>query len=117
VCVESIFRIALYDYETKYTDRRADITTAVDLANVVSRQIQEMAIQAFQAVDAAGLSRVDFFYVESSGEIFINEINTLPGFTRTSMYPLLWQASGVSFESLVDQLVQFGFERTAAAPT
>jgi D-alanine-D-alanine ligase len=71
-----------------------------------------MAVQAFQAVDAAGLSRVDFFYVESRGEILINEINTLPGFTQTSMYPMLWQASGVTFENLVDQLVKLGLERT-----
>jgi D-alanine-D-alanine ligase len=82
------------------------------LSPEVTRQIQEMAVQAFQAVDAAGISRVDFFYVESTGEIFINEINTLPGFTQTSMYPMLWQASGIPFEALVDQLIQFGLERS-----
>ena len=109
---EIVFNSDFYDYETKYTEGRADLVIPAALPAEISRQIQEMAVQAFQAVDAAGLSRVDFFYVESSGEVLINEINTLPGFTNTSMYPLLWQASGLSFEVLVDQLVQFGFERT-----
>jgi D-alanine-D-alanine ligase len=109
---EIVFDADFYDYETKYTEGRAALMIPAELPPPISRQIQEMAIQAFQAVDAAGLSRVDFFYVEASGDIFINEINTLPGFTQTSMYPLLWQQSGVTFESLVDQLVQFALERS-----
>ncbi|NER85004.1 MAG: D-alanine--D-alanine ligase [Leptolyngbya sp. SIO1D8] len=108
---EIVFSSDFYDYDTKYTEGRADLVIPAALPEAVSRQIQEMAIQAFQATDAAGLSRVDFFYIESTGEVLINEINTLPGFTSTSMYPLLWQASGITFESLVDQLVQFGYER------
>lgn len=110
---EIVFGSDFYDYETKYTSGRADLIIPAALPEAVSRQIQEMAIAAFQAVDAAGISRVDFFYVEATGQVLINEINTMPGFTATSMYPLLWQASGVSFESLVDQLVQLGLERTA----
>jgi D-alanine-D-alanine ligase len=109
---EIVFNGDFYDYETKYTAGRADLVIPADLPPEVTRQIQDMAVQAFQAVDAAGLSRVDFFYVEASGQILINEINTLPGFTQTSMYPLLWQHSGIAFEELVDQLVQFGFERS-----
>jgi D-alanine-D-alanine ligase len=70
-----------------------------------------MAVQAFLAVDAAGLSRVDFFWVEATGEIFLNEINTLPGFTAFSMYPQLWQASGISYASLVDQILQLALLR------
>ncbi len=69
-----------------------------------------MALQAFASVDAAGLSRVDFFYVEATKEIFINEINTLPGFTSLSMYPQLWAHSGVAFPELVDNLVQLALE-------
>lgn len=111
---EITFNADFYDYETKYTSGLADLTIPAKLPEPVSQQIQDMAIQAFQAVDAAGISRVDFFYVESTGEILINEINTLPGFTQTSMYPMLWQASGISFEALVSQLVQFGFERTGS---
>ena len=111
---EISFNSDFYDYETKYTAGQADLTIPANLPETVSRQIRDRAIEAFQAVDAAGISRVDFFYVEATGEILINEINTLPGFTATSMYPTLWQATGLSFENLVDQLVQFGWERTAS---
>ncbi|HEY9763553.1 MAG TPA: D-alanine--D-alanine ligase family protein [Trichocoleus sp.] len=110
---EIAYQSDFYDYETKYTDGQADLFIPANLPDEVAQKIQEMSVQAFQAVDAAGLSRVDFFYVESTGEVLINEINTLPGFTATSMYPMLWEASGVSFETLVDTLVQLGLERTA----
>lgn len=100
-----------YDYETKYTEGRADLIIPARVPNAISTQIQDMALQAFAAIDGAGLARVDFFYVEATGEVLINEINTLPGFTATSMYPQLWAASGVSFPELVDQLVQLALER------
>jgi len=100
-----------YDYETKYTSGRADLAIPANLPPNVAQQIQEMAIQAFGAIDAAGLSRVDFFYVEQTGELLINEINTLPGFTATSMYPRLWEASGVPFPDLAHQLIQLALER------
>lgn len=102
-----------YDYETKYTSGQAGLSIPANLPADVVQQIQQMSVQAFQAVDAAGLSRVDFFYLEATGEVLINEINTLPGFTATSMYPMLWEASGVSFEALVHTLVQLALERTA----
>ena len=79
----------------------------------VRDRIQEMAITAFKAIDGSGLSRVDFFYIEATGEILINEINTFPGFTATSMYPKMWEASGIAFPDLLDKLIQFGLERTA----
>jgi D-alanine-D-alanine ligase len=72
-----------------------------------------MSLTAFKAVDGAGLARVDFFYLEATGEILINEINTLPGFTSTSMYPQLWAASGVAFPQLVDRLIQLAVTRHA----
>lgn len=100
-----------YDYDTKYTAGRADLTIPADLPPAITRQIQEMAIQAFLAIDAAGLARVDFFYQADTGTVLINEINTLPGFTATSMYPQLWAASGIPFPELVDRLVQLGLER------
>ena len=87
---EITFESDFYDYETKYTPGKADLFIPANLPEVVAQQIQDMALQAFAAVDAAGLSRVDFFYVEATGEILINEINTFPGFTSTSMYPQLW---------------------------
>jgi D-alanine-D-alanine ligase len=70
-----------------------------------------MALKAFTTIDAAGLARVDFFYQESTQEVFLNEINTMPGFTATSMYPMLWAASGITFSELVDQLIQLAIER------
>lgn len=112
---EITFTTDFYDYETKYTPGRADLLIPAPLDPAVVQTIQAMATQAFLAVDAAGLSRVDFFYVEKTGEVFINEINTLPGFTATSMYPQLWQASGLPFPELVDQLIQFALERQGSA--
>ncbi|RUR84684.1 D-alanine--D-alanine ligase family protein [Chlorogloeopsis fritschii PCC 9212] len=106
-----------YDYETKYTQGKADLVIPATVSDAVTRQIQEMALQAFAAIDAGGLARVDFFYVEATGEVLINEINTLPGFTATSMYPLLWAHSGVSFPELVDRLIQLALERRSTPET
>jgi D-alanine-D-alanine ligase len=108
---EIAFNSDFYDYETKYTQGQADLSIPAKVSGEIISQIQEMAIKAFLAIDAAGLARVDFFYVESTGEVLINEINTFPGFTATSMYPQLWEASGISFPELVDRLIQLAIER------
>lgn len=108
---EITYKSDFYDYETKYTEGRADLIIPAQVPNAIASQVQDMALQAFAAIDGAGLARVDFFYVEATGEVLINEINTLPGFTATSMYPQLWAASGISFPELVDQLVQLALER------
>ncbi|MTJ49012.1 D-alanine--D-alanine ligase family protein [Dolichospermum sp. UHCC 0259] len=108
---EITFNSDFYDYETKYTPGKADLFIPANLPDTVARQIQDMALQAFAAVDAAGLSRVDFFYVEATGELFINEINTFPGFTSTSMYPQLWANTGIPFAQLVDQLIRLAIAR------
>ncbi len=108
---EITFDSDFYDYETKYTEGAAQLHIPANVPQAIASRIQEMAIEAFMAVDAAGLARVDFFYVEDTAEIFINEINTLPGFTATSMYPRLWAHSGVSFPELVDRLVSLAIER------
>lgn len=100
-----------YDYEAKYTEGLAGLKIPAPLPEEVATRIKEMSIQALAAVDAKGLSRVDFFYVESTGDIFINEINTLPGFTATSMYPRLWDATGIPFPELIHQLIQFAREQ------
>jgi D-alanine-D-alanine ligase len=110
---ETKFSTDFYDYQTKYTDGGAELLVPSPVSEAVRDRIQAMAIQAFQAIDGAGISRVDFFYIESTDEILINEINTLPGFTATSMYPLMWKASGVDTPELVDRLIQLGLERTA----
>jgi D-alanine-D-alanine ligase len=108
---EISFNSDFYDYETKYTQGQADLSIPANVSNAIISQIQEMAVQAFLAIDAAGLARIDFFYIESTGEVLINEINTFPGFTATSMYPQLWEASGISFPELVDRLIQLAIER------
>ena len=100
-----------YDYQTKYTQGMADLLIPAPLDDKIACKIQDMSIEAFKAVDASGLARVDFFYKEATDEVLINEINTFPGFTATSMYPLLWAASGVSFPQLVDKLIQLAIDR------
>ena len=108
---EITFDSDFYDYETKYTEGAAQLHIPANVPQAIASRIQKMAMEAFEAVDAAGLARVDFFYVEDSDEIFINEINTLPGFTATSMYPRLWAHSGIPFPELVDRLVSLALER------
>jgi D-alanine-D-alanine ligase len=108
---EISFESDFYDYETKYTEGKAQLHIPANLPDAVVQKIQDTAIQAFLAVDAAGLGRIDFFYVEDTGEVLINEINTLPGFTATSMYPRLWAATGVPFPELVHELIQLAQAR------
>ena len=108
---EITFNSDFYDYETKYTDGKANLYIPANISKEIASEIQEMAIKAFLAVDGAGLGRLDFFYIEETGEILINEINTLPGFTALSMYPQLWEATGIPFSELVDQLIQLALKR------
>lgn len=108
---EITYQSDFYDYETKYTTGQADLLIPAPLPEAIHTSIQEFAIQAFKAIDGAGLGRVDCFYVESTGDIFINEINTLPGFTATSMYPRLWAASGLEFPQLAAKLIELAYER------
>jgi D-alanine-D-alanine ligase len=108
---EITYKSDFYDYETKYAEGQADLFIPAKISDAIASQIQSMAIAAFLALDCAGLARVDFFYVESTGEVLINEINTMPGFTATSMYPQLWATSGISFTELVDRLIQLALER------
>ncbi len=95
-----------YDYQTKYSDGHSYTLIPAPLSSKVSARIQDMALQACSAVHAVGLARVDVFYDEIKEKIWLNEINTLPGFTSQSMYPMLWDASGIALPDLVAQLVQ-----------
>ncbi|MCY1702595.1 D-alanine--D-alanine ligase family protein [Deinococcus sp. SL84] len=104
------FDTDFYDYDTKYTGGRAEMLIPAPLPEGVSERIQELALRAYQALDCAGLSRVDFFYVEETGELLLNEINTMPGFTTTSMYPSLLQAHGLSYPELVTRLIELALE-------
>ena len=99
-----------YTYEAKYSNIGSSLLIPAPLDESVISRLKEMAIQAFRAVEASGLSRVDFF-VTSENQIFLNEINTLPGFTEISMYPKLWEASGIPYTELINRLISFGLER------
>ncbi len=112
---EICFEADWYDYETKYTDGLSRTEIPARLSDAVSERLRRMAIQACDAVAAEGLARVDFFYDETAGELWLNEINTMPGFTSQSMYPMLWEASGVSLHDLVHRLVESAGEWKAAA--
>lgn len=99
-----------YDYEDKYLDGAStyDIPAKID-ENTMS-DIRRMAIEAFKGIDGKGLSRVDFFIDKDSGEVFINEINTLPGFTNISMYPKMWEKTGLKYEDLIDNLIKLALD-------
>ncbi len=102
-----------YDYNAKYEADNSTLLIPADLEPDTADVVRTMAVQAFQALDCEGLARVDFLLNAKSGRIFINEINTMPGFTRISMYPKLWEATGISYPDLVDRLVQLALERYA----
>ncbi len=104
-----------YDYTAKYLDDRSQTIIPADLSAEVTEKIQRLAVKAFKAIDAAGLSRVDFFIEKGTERIVLNEINTMPGFTSISMYAKLWQASGLSYSELLDRLIQLALERHADA--
>lgn len=100
-----------YDYEAKYKGAGTELQIPAQVPKHVAAQIAEMAKVAFQAIDAAGLSRVDFFWDEKDDQLYINEVNTMPGFTPYSMYPMLFQAAGISYGELIDRLVQLALSR------
>ena len=102
-----------YDYEAKYLDAGSETVIPADLSDALRGEVQRLAIAAFKAVDAAGMSRVDFLLARATGELFVNEINTIPGFTTISMFAKLWEASGVPYAALVDKLIQLALERHA----
>ncbi len=100
-----------YDYKAKYLDEGSRLIIPAKLSKTQSKQVQQLAISAFQAVDCAGLARVDFLMDPISKKLYVNEINTMPGFTSISMYPKLWDASGLPYTELIDRLIQLGIER------
>lgn len=100
-----------YDYEAKYVIEGSEIIIPADLPETKVEEIQGLARCAFQALDCAGMARVDFFLEKATDRVFINELNTIPGFTPISMYPKLWEASGISYSDLIDRLILLAFER------
>ncbi|CAH1206558.1 D-alanine--D-alanine ligase [Paenibacillus allorhizoplanae] len=103
-----------YDYKAKYLDGKSAMIIPAEIPQEVSDEVRALALRAFLAVDGSGLSRVDFFLGKIDQKIYINEINTMPGFTPFSMYPLLWQETGKPYKELLDDLIRLAIERHAA---
>lgn len=100
-----------YDYEAKYTEGMAELIIPARLPAEQVRRLSDIALRAFRAIDAEGMARVDFFIEEPGGRIVLNEINTIPGFAPTSMFPKLWDASGLPYGALIERLVELALER------
>jgi D-alanine-D-alanine ligase len=107
---EIVIHADWYDYEAKYTPGGMDLQVPPRVDGAVAERVRELAVQVFKLVDCAGLARVDFF-VEDDGRVLVNELNTMPGFTPTSVYPKLWALSGLPFPDLCNRLVQLAVER------
>ncbi|OCT16051.1 D-alanine--D-alanine ligase A [Paenibacillus pectinilyticus] len=103
-----------YDYKAKYLDGKSAMVIPAEISQEISDEVRQLATRAFLAVDGSGLSRVDFFLGKTDQKIYINEINTMPGFTPFSMYPLLWQETGKPYKELLDDLIRLALERHAA---
>jgi D-alanine-D-alanine ligase len=103
-----------YDYEAKYLDEGSKTVIPADLPAALAEEIQRLSVAAFQALDCAGMARVDFLLSRDSDAVVLNEVNTIPGFTTISMYSKMWEASGVSYPALIDRLVELALERHAA---
>jgi D-alanine-D-alanine ligase len=110
VCGEVVPSREFYDYASKYEDGTSRLVIPADLPAETSDRIRMHAIEAFRALDLAGMARVDFF-LDASGSVFINEVNTLPGFTPISMYPKLWEATGLSYPHLLTRLIDLAVRR------
>jgi D-alanine-D-alanine ligase len=108
---EVIPRRDFYDYEAKYHDPDTRFVIPADIPGSLADEVRSLAIRAFTAIGAAGMARVDFFLERQSGRVFVNEINTIPGFTAMSVYPRLWAASGVAYPELIDRLIALALER------
>jgi len=103
-----------YDYEAKYLDEGSTPIIPAELDPATTAEVRRLAVEAFKAVDCSGLARVDFLLARDSGGLYLNEVNTLPGFTTISMYAKLWAASGLDYPALLDRLIQLALERHAA---
>ncbi len=110
-CGEIVVRSGFYSYDSKYIDdTAAEVVVPANISVEASERIRALAVEAFQILGCSGLARVDVFLTDS-GEVLINEINSLPGFTRISMYPKLWQATGMTYSELVTRLIELALEK------
>jgi D-alanine-D-alanine ligase len=102
-----------YDYAAKYLDPGSELIIPAPLSPGLAEAARQMAVQAFLAIDGAGMARVDFLLERRTGQLYLSEVNTIPGFTSISMYPKLWEASGLSYPALIDRLIELALERYA----
>jgi D-alanine-D-alanine ligase len=100
-----------YDYEAKYIEARTELAIPAELTGEQVERVRELAIRAFKALECCGMARVDFFLDKKTGRIAVNELNTIPGFTEVSMYPKLWERSGLPYSQLLDRLIELALER------
>jgi D-alanine-D-alanine ligase len=103
-----------YDYEDKYLLDRAQFRLPAELSATLTAEVRRLAVECYRAVECEGMARVDFLLEAATGRLYINEINTIPGFTSISMYPRMWEAAGVPFAALLDRLIALALERHAA---
>lgn len=108
---EIVPRREFYDYESKYVDEDTELRVPAPLDEAVAETARSLALRAYRALEGSGLARVDFFLDRESGALFLNEVNSLPGFTEVSMYPRLWKASGLSYPALLDRLIELALLR------
>jgi D-alanine-D-alanine ligase len=113
VCGEILPSREFYSYESKYIDGTSGLIIPAPLPEETSNRIRDYAVRAYKAIDCAGMARADFFVEKETNKIYLNELNTIPGFTSISMYPKLWQASGMTYDQLVDRLIELALERKA----
>jgi D-alanine-D-alanine ligase len=113
VCGEVLPSREFYTYEAKYIDGTSGLLIPAPLPQEVSDCIRDYAVRAYKAIDCAGMARVDFFVEKDTNKIYLNELNSIPGFTKISMYPKLWEASGLPYQKLVDRLIELAMERKA----
>ncbi|MGA9116760.1 MAG: D-alanine--D-alanine ligase family protein [Bacteroidota bacterium] len=102
-----------YDYDAKYVDGKSQAVIPASLPETAAGRVRELAVQAFRALDCAGMARVDFFVTRRRGTVYVNEVNTIPGFTSISMFPKLWEATGVPYGRLLDELIRLALRRHA----
>jgi len=104
-----------YDYDSKYRGGGAKVAIPADIPDSVRDEIEALALEAYRMLDGEGYARIDLFFDEGQGQVYLNEMNTIPGFTRFSMFPLLWGAKGVGYSELIERIIDFGYERHNAA--
>jgi D-alanine-D-alanine ligase len=113
ICGEVLPSREFYSYESKYIDGTSGLILPAQLTDEISECIRGYAVRAYKAIDCAGMARVDFFVEKDTNRIYLNELNSIPGFTKISMYPKLWEASGLPYPKLVDRLIELAMERKA----